>query len=434
MAKDDLKCSGRPEQLCNLLVDKLSEEDGSSRMLVVGLPLSGKRETAELLGKRLGEKGCRVIKVRADRKCANTLQEIIFQLGEVGVKVDAESINRMLKMDDTEDGRLTIYKHSLKRALENADVPRIVIIVQATENLGEIMEDELIAHPPSSVSWIFISSMPLKVILSQDSCGSTYTNLHFDSGHMFFLPLPANSIASCDKKKEEIVKFLKQIRTFEDCEPFTFWEAYCMKMMGKPIPEWIERALEDYGLLSIILMDSFRNEVETSRLPREMAREGTTLDAVKIVKIDVGSGMVKVGDKRLSLNSKHRVVLCMLSSGGKSPAELIVPLSNFRKWYDKHNTDVNMHPKWVRLFDDRVTTRKRFAGDPQEVKDDIVDIISELRKKDTVFREMFPSKGERSSTPVRKGAILPSNYKGISDELLELLGLLAGMSAETSKK
>jgi len=262
MAKDDLKCSGRPEQLCNLLVDKLSEEDGSSTMFVVGLPLSGKRETAELLGKRLGEKGCRVIKVRADRKCANTLQEIIFQLGEVGVKVDAESINRMLKMDDTEDGRLTIYKHSLKRALENADVPMIVIIVQATENLGEIMEDELIAHPPSSVSWIFISSMPLKVILSQDSCGSTYTNLHFDSGHMFFLPLPANSIASCDKKKEEIVKFLKQIRTFEDCEPFTFWEAYCMKMMGKPIPEWIERALDDYGLLSAAVMNSFRDAAQ----------------------------------------------------------------------------------------------------------------------------------------------------------------------------
>jgi hypothetical protein len=164
----------------------------------------------------------------------------------------------MLKMDDTDEGRLTVYKHFLRRALDNVDASKIIVIVQEAENFGEMMEDELIAHPPRSTSWIFLSSMPLKVILSRDSCGSTYTNLHFDSGHTFFLPLPKESISSCDKKKEEIIKFLRQVKTFEDDGPSTFWEAYSMEMTKTPISEWIKRALADYGLLSVAVMDLFR--------------------------------------------------------------------------------------------------------------------------------------------------------------------------------
>ena len=77
MATGNPKCSGHLDRLCNKLVDKLSEE-GSSTMFVVGLPFSGKHQAAELLERMLKEMGFSVVKVHAEKKCANTLQAIIL--------------------------------------------------------------------------------------------------------------------------------------------------------------------------------------------------------------------------------------------------------------------------------------------------------------------------------------------------------------------
>ena len=191
----------------------------------------------------------------------------------------------------------------------------------------------------------------------------------------------------------------------------------------------------NFSFESIVAKDQVRKQLSMLDWQRKeyddmMREEPRTADERHLhegqvqIKIDIKTGRATIGDDDVQFNAKELSILCMVAPG-KSPPEISDQLLKLREWYEKHKHESRLCPTWIKKFDDRETRRKRFCNpsNPNEVMDDITDIVSGMRKKHQVLRELFPTTGNRIHTTVQGDRIILSNHAGVAEELREIFGL-----------